>query len=31
MFVHFLRHHSVASYLLTLLRLYLGVQWLTAG
>lgn len=31
MFVHFLRHHSVASYLLTLFRLYLGVQWLTAG
>ncbi len=31
MFVEFLRENAYASYLLTVFRLYLGFQWLTAG
>ncbi|MBY6037611.1 DoxX family membrane protein [Fictibacillus nanhaiensis] len=31
MFFKFLRENVVASYLLTIIRLYLGVQWFVAG
>ncbi len=31
MFVHFLRENKIAAVILTLIRLYLGYEWITAG
>ncbi|KGX86906.1 DoxX family protein [Pontibacillus litoralis] len=31
MFTHFLRHNSIASIVLTFIRVYLGYMWLSAG
>ncbi|OPA73433.1 Crp/Fnr family transcriptional regulator [Paenibacillus selenitireducens] len=31
MFTHWLRHNIVATWLLTIIRVYLGYQWITGG